>query len=182
MDGTIGVPQNEGSYNMTTQLKYGDYEVIAPESAMVILATRTLAHILGNEVAAKVKAWKDNQTEETGKTPNDAEVASYTHDCRQAQIARIEKGELGLRQGGPRGTALETVMRAIAVERLTAALKAQKVKMPVGKEIVTVQGATYTRAELIAAHVKKNETTIRKMAEERMASTIELADMMEELV
>ena len=164
------------------QIKYGDFDIdtqTVPATSLVALVQRGFNNILGNEVASKVTKWKDDYKDEHGENPNDAEVATYTYDCRKAALQRILDGTLGVRQSaGPRGTAIDTVMRQIAVERLAAALKKQNTKMPIKDETVTVGGKSYDRASLIAAHLMKNADVIRTEAEKRMAQ----ADNAEELV
>lgn len=143
-----------------------------PESSLAVLVQRTVNHIMGNEVAAKVKAWRD----EASPVPNDAEIAAYTHDARMAQWARIVEGKLGIRtSAGPRLDTFESLIRALAVEKLKINFKKLKVAMPTGDKTVDVQGRQLTRDQLIDEYVAKHRETLEEKAEERMAQ--QRADM-----
>src|SRR6202012_2738576 len=85
------------------------------------LAQRGFTHVLGNEVASQVAAWKKT---EDGAKATDAEVEAYANEKRNEKLAKILEGTLGVRTAaGPRVSGIEALKRTIAVEFLKAKLK-----------------------------------------------------------
>lgn len=130
-----------------------------PTANLSILGLRGYRHILGNEVAAKVTAWKKS---DEGKTATEDEVAAKAREFRAEFLQRILTGQLGQRAAGaPRATGVEALKRAIAVEFLKAELDAQskrtgnKVTMPTGEDTITVGNKVYNREQLIEAGLRK---------------------------
>jgi len=154
--------------------KWGDITTAPgdiPLQSMFALAQRGYTHVLGNEVAAQVAAYK--KTEE-GKTKSDAELEAYGNEKRKEKLAKILDGSLGVRTAGaPRVTGIDAVMRAIAVERLKGKLESYskrngtKVSLPTGDKTVKVLGEDMTRDQLIERELKFNGDKIRAEAERR---------------
>ncbi len=150
-----------------------------------MLALQGYRHKLGNEVAAKVAAWK--KTDE-GKAAAADEVAKFASDARNEMLDKIVNGVLGVRAtGAPRVTGIEALKRAIAVEFLKARLKAYgektgtKVALPKGDEKVTVAGKEMTREDMIAAELRRSAEKIEAEAARRQAAQAEGADVGEDL-
>lgn len=167
-------------------LKYGDITVNVsdiPETSQMVLMQRGLSHILGNEASSKVKALYDAAFANTTEgQPVDFDRAAELENVRNDLLGRIISGDIAVRATGPRGTALETVMRAIAGERIVANAKKSNVTLPTGKKTINVGGTPMTRAEIVAAHLAKYESVIRELAEERMAQNEAATDDMADLI
>lgn len=157
-----------------TSIKYGNRTIELndmPESNVTVLVQRTVNHILQNEVSAKVKNWKDAYTKENGTEPDEDEVAEQTEAFRDEQWTRITEGDLTLRSSGPRGTAIETLMREIATKRVRLAAKAAKITLPKkATDTIDVRGiGPQTMAQLVQRRLDKEGDDIRAAAERQMA-------------
>lgn len=152
------------------ELKYGNITIDSadlPESTVNALMSRGFAHILGNEVASKVTAWKKS---EDGVNADADEVKAYTEAARNTMLQKLKDGTLGVRVGGPRGTALDTIIRQVAIERLKANFAAAKVKFPANnKDTVNIGGKQMNRTAIIEAHIEKYRDVIEAEAERRAA-------------
>lgn len=164
---------NENADTANKMLEWNDIKVSpvdVPAVSLMALAQRGFTHVLGNEVAAALTAWR--KTEE-GKGADDAAIEAWVKDRRQAKLDQIMKGELGVRRagtGGARVTGFDAVLRRVATEWLTAKLG----KLPTGDKTVSVKGKEFTRDELIATAVAKADVmqfapgvTLRAEAERR---------------
>ncbi len=170
-----------GVASIPTELTYGDHKVsIAdiPTQSYIALAARGFSHMLGNEVASKVTAAKKKFAEANEalatESPEEYEealaenVEALETQYRAEMIAKIMGGTLGLRATGPRGSAIETVMRAVAIEELKAALGKESVKWPAkADDEIIVRGITYTRTSLVEAYMAKHGKRLRTEAERR---------------
>lgn len=165
-----------------TELSYGEkYKAVIadiPEASFIALAARGFSHMLGNEVASKVTAAKKKFAEaneallaEDEESYNEAlaeNVEALEHQYREEFLAKIMGGTLGVRATGPRGSAIETVMRAVAIEELRAALGKKNVKWPAkADDELTVGGKVYTRTGLVDAYLEKHGEKLRAEAERR---------------
>src|SRR3954471_23062408 len=125
-------------------IKYGDVTfslATLPAASLAALASRGLAHYLGNEGASAVSSKKDAFAKEhDGAEPDESTVASWKAEELAARVARITEGTIGQNSRGPRGTAVDTIARRIAVSELTANLAKSKIKFPTGKETVALPG------------------------------------------
>lgn len=162
-------------------IKYGNRVVSfndLPESNILVLCQRTVNHIMQNEVAAKVGAWKKSYIEESGTEPDEDEIEAKTEEFRDEQWSRITEGDMTLRSTGPRGTALETVMREVAWEEIKAVLKANKVALPKkASDKIGLKDGHYTKAELIDRRLKQHGDRIKAEAERRQEQAEQAADL-----
>ena len=151
-------------------LRWGDYEVSpsdVPATSLMALAQRGFTHVLGNEVASALTAWK--KTEEGASAPQ-AAVVAWVKAKRDAKLEQIMQGTLGVRAAGqPRASGIEAIMRSIAVERLKVKLAKRQAKLPSGDKTINVAGKDMTREELISAELRHGEKVIRAEAEAEMA-------------
>lgn len=146
-----------------------------PEASRFALMKRGFVHILGNEVASKVTAWKKT---DAGTNATEAEIDAKTEAFRAEALAKIMDGTMSVRVGTTRGTALETVMREVAIERLKSNFAAAIKKNPAhpkfpadAKTTINVRGEELTRAVLIERHIAKFRDVIESEARRRMAET-----------
>jgi hypothetical protein len=135
--------------------KWGDI-VVSPQDVPTVslfaLAQRGFTHVLGNEVASALTAWR--KTEE-GVKADDAAITAWTNEKRKAKLEQILAGTLGVRQpGAPKATGIEAIMHAIAVENLRAKLAKFKLKLPTGDKTINVAGKDMDRDALIAAELR----------------------------
>jgi hypothetical protein len=168
--------------------KWGDVTTSpkdVPLQSLFALAQRGYSHVLGNEVAAQVAAYKKS---EEGAKASETEIEAYAKEKRDEKLAKILDGTLGVRTAaGPRVSGIEAIMRSIAVEFLKARFKkysdktGTKVAVPTGENTVTVAGKTMTREDLIAAELRANDKAIREEATRRQEVQSEGADVGDEL-
>lgn len=177
---------------MANVIKYGDYTIDAdtiPAKSVNALLARGLAHICGNEVSSKVvskirsvigaDATKDAVKEY--RTANDAKVTEWEHEGITEALKSLQDGTVGDRSFGPRGTALDTVIRQVATEELRAALKKGGQSLPSGKKTVLVataanpNGEQFTGPELVARYVAANTERLTREANSRMSKAEKVA-------
>jgi len=146
-----------------------------PTISLFALAQRGFSHVLGNEVASKLAAWKKG---EEGGAATEEEVAAFVKSKREEALEKILNGTLGVRSAAaPRATGIEALMRRIAVEFLQARFAAfskrtgQKVSLPTGDKVVNVAGRDMTREQLIEAELKRNGEQIRAEAQRRQGAS-----------
>ena len=169
-------------------LKWGDISVHPkdiPAQSLFALSQRGFSHVLGNEVAAQVSAWKKT---DDGAKASEADVEAYAKLKREEKLAKILEGTLGVRvASGPRVSGIEALKRSIAVEFLKARFKAyeaktgNKVKLPTGDETITVAGKAMTREALIEAEMRSRAKDIEAEAKRREAVQAEGAEVGEDL-
>lgn len=180
---------HESIATIPTELTYGN-TVLAladiPEVSKIALMARGLSHILGNEVASKVsgkvKKWEaENEALLEDDPEGFAEASrdnreSWAEEAYNDAVNKIMSGTLGLRAVGPRGTAIETEMRDIAIEEIKAHLAAQKIKWPSKADgIIPTKSGPKTRSDLVAAFVAKHADRLRVEAERRQAAVADVA-------
>lgn len=162
--------------------KWGDYTMSpadVPAVSLFALAQRGFTHVLGNEVASALAAYK--KTEEGAKATEEA-LEAFAKEKRDAKVAQILAGTLGVRvSGGPRQTGIEAVMRAIAVERLKAKLKKFDLSLPTGDKTIEVAGTAMNRDQLIEAELRRSEAAIREEAERRQNAASEVEGGLDEM-
>ena len=168
--------------NEPMTIAYGEITIdvaTMPTKSLLAMVKRGVAHYLGNEQAAKVTSWKESFQTENKREATDDEIAAKKAEFTASALEALNKGEVGHSTRGPRGTALETVMRAIALERATTLLGNAKLKMPSKDEKVTFpNGQAFTRQELIDRQIAFEKSskpvamfggkTVREAAEAKM--------------
>ncbi len=170
------------------EFKHGEVSVSPadiPTTSLFALAQRGFSHVLGNEVASKLAAWKKG---EAGAQASEEEIEAFVKAKREEALEKIMNGTLGVRApSAPRASGLEALMRRVAVEFLTARFAAyskksgQSVKLPTGDKVVSVAGRDMTREDLIAAELKRNGEAIREEALRRQGATGEEEEASESL-
>jgi hypothetical protein len=145
-----------------------------PTVSLFALAQRGFSHVLGNEVASKLAAFRKT---EAGAAADEAEVAEFVKAKRNEALEKILNGTLGVRSAtAPRVTGLEALMRRVAVEFLQARFAAYskkagvKVSLPTGDKVVEVAGRAMTREQLIEAELKRNGEQIKAEALRRQGA------------
>lgn len=144
-----------------------------PAATVFALAQQGFTHKLGNEVAAYASGLKDATNENGTPKHGESEIATMAHDKRLAIIQAALAGTLGVRVGGPRGTKLETIMRAIALETIkrSPAIASGKVAMPKGEKL-----------DSLCASLIAKTPAIREEAERRMAGPAVESDVLDSLL
>lgn len=146
-----------------------------PEVTIHALLRKGLTHFMGNEQSSKVSTWTQDEIAEGRKVTADAKAAKLAELQVDAWKQMLE-GKIGVSSRGPRGTALETVMRTIAEKRVKAALGAAGMTLPTGdKQAVFPNGQSFTRAELIQRQLAKYGDEIKTLAEKEIADQARLA-------
>lgn len=136
-----------------------------PLPTVVSLVRRTVAHILGNEVASAIAA-KAEAAAATGTPLTDDQKAALKAQLIAEKANSIRTGQVSVTVRGPRGTALETIMRALAEGEIKETLKANGLTMPSGDKTVKFpDGQEFTRAVLIARRLERHGDRLRKEAE-----------------
>lgn len=180
---------HEGIATLPTELQYGNTVLPLadiPEVSKIALMARGLSHILGNEVASKVsgkvKKWEGENEALFADDPDSFDEASkenreaWAQEAYDEAVAKIMSGTLGLRAVGPRGTAIETEMRDIAIDEIKAHLAKQNVKWPAKADgIIQTKTGPMTRSDLVAAFVAKHADRLRAEAERRQAAVADVA-------
>jgi hypothetical protein len=143
-----------------------------PDTSLFALVQRGYRHVLGNEVAAKVSAYKKS---EEGQGATDEVLAEKSAAWRQEALDKIMQGTLGVRvASAPRVSGIEALKRTIAVERIKASFAAysaktgKKLSLPTKDETVDYMGKPMTREDLIAAMLNKQAEAIEAEAKRRM--------------
>lgn len=156
-----------------------------PLQSLFALAQRGYSHVLGNEVAAQVAAYKKS---EDGAKATESELEAYASEKRNEKLAKILDGTLGVRTAaGPRVSGIEALKRTIAIEFLKARLKkysdktGTKVALPTGENTLSIAGKVMTREDLIASELRTSAAAITEEAERRQSVQAEGADVGDEL-
>lgn len=163
---------NTATVNADKELVWNSYKTpfaSVPEVSLMVLAQRGFTHVLGNEQAARLVAWR--KTDE-GKNADQAAIDAFLKKIRDEAFEKIMAGTLGQRtSGAPRVTGIEAYKRTVAVEWLKA--KLGDVKLPTGDKTILVgpkdAQVAMTREQLIANTIKRREAEITALAEKRMA-------------
>lgn len=140
-----------------TLLVFGDVKIDSarlPLNVKVWLMQRTLAHIMGNEANAALKA--------VIAKGDVADQDAFLLAWRAKKEATLLSGEIGLRATGPRAKGLERYMMEVAREQVEAKIKA----------LPTEKRKAFTAAiitERVAEYRAKAEAAIKPEAERRMA-------------
>lgn len=159
-------------------IKYGTHEIdtaTLPEVSATALMRRGLAHFLGNEQASKVASFVKASKEPVTDEAKAAKLAEFVASAKEALIA----GTIGSNVRGPRGSAVETVERALAKAEVISILSnlSPKVKFPKGEEKVEfADGTKLSGEELIARRLAKHGDRLRKEAEAKMKADARKAE------
>jgi len=174
----------------TATLAYGDKYKIdlssLPEASLRALLSRGLTHYMGSEQASKVtsarKAAEEAAAEAAKAAGGDeaaiaAAIASAFGEA-EAEAAKVKfqdeawghlvAGTMGGGARGPRGTAVETVMRQIIVADITTKLKAAGLTVPKGKDTIKLGEQAFTLSDLIDRAMARDGERFRKEAEAEM--------------
>jgi len=152
-------------------LSYGDKYKIdlssLPEASLRALLSRGLTHYMGSEQASKVTAAR-KAAEEAGETFGEAEAEAAKVKFQDEAWGHLVGGTMGGGARGPRGTAVETVMRQIIVADITTKLKAAGLTVPKGKDTIKLGEQAFTLAALIDRAMARDGDRFRKEAEAEM--------------
>lgn len=165
-------------------------------ASLAALASRGLAHFLGNEQASKVvtkiEAVLAGETPESKKVfadldkaarrsainawreANETQVAIWEDEVRQAAFLKIGSGEMGVSTRGPSVDPVESAMNAIAKREVTDTLKGAGLKFPKGAskdkaaETVVLGENAFTGEQLVARRLATHGDRIRKEAQKHV--------------
>ncbi len=130
-----------------------------------LLALQGYRHKLGNEVAARITAWKKS---DEGKDASDEAVADKAREFRNEMLDKILNGVLGVRAAaGPRVTGDEAIKNAVTLETLKVFLKKHNLKLPTGEDTIQVAGKDMNRAQLLEAMYRRDKEKIDREVEHR---------------
>lgn len=164
-----------------------------PEKSIAALLGRGFSHVFGNEVASqvtsKIKAELGDGHEkadiETFRNEHADMVAGWHADFVAAKVETLVNGTIGERTGsGPRGTALDTIKRAVAWEDVKAKLTAKGLSFPKGKDakLEFGNGEKLTKGELITRYIAKNDEDVTKEATRRMKLNAKAGETADDLI
>ncbi len=162
-----------------------------PDAVKVGLMQRTLAHKLGNEVAAQVFKEKEKALAKAKANGHgddvtienvldDDEEEQVTADFRRVMLDRILDGTVGLRVVGPRGSVLETIAFELAFAEAKAKLTPKgywpeadrKAGVKAEDAVVEFAGGPKTREMLAELSFEKHKErfleSARKVRDERL--------------
>lgn len=151
---------------LKTDLTYGETIAVdfagLPAVSQMALAQRGFNHLMGSEVASKIKAAKDKADE--AKTPlSESDIEALTEKHREAFVSALAEGKLGTRASGPKLRGLDKIERDVAVEFITAWAAKNGKKLPSGK------GAAEKLATIIANYMSDTARAenVQAIAKER---------------
>lgn len=140
-----------------------------PGQTLDALISRGLNHVLGNEVASKIAAFKSRIEKETGVAATDEAVSAQTTAERQAMIDKLVAGTLGVRvAAAPSVDPIEAEMTRLAKAKIATVLKANGLKWAKdaeGVRTVTLKNGTFTMAELVERQLTGHGEALRAEAE-----------------
>ena len=157
----INYATRDGSYATTF-----DIATLSPAN-LTALVSRAVNHILGNEAASKLIAWRKANPTLAG---TDAEVAQFK-TIRDEMSERIRTGELGVRQSGPKVDPLEAEMDKLALSEVLAKL-ANDYQIKIAKKdaddelVIKLANGETTLGELTDRWLAKNAERIEKEAKD----------------
>ena len=151
-----------------------------PLQSLTVMVRRTLAHMLGNEVASKVLSRAEAAAKE-GAPMTDAQKEALTTEFRTDIIAAINEGKLAIRaSAGPKADPIESRMAKIALKEITTILTTQGIKVPKGDDTITLDvGGVPTqmsRDTLVDRRLAREGDRIRKEAEAELRAEARKAD------
>lgn len=140
-----------------------------PSRNLSLLALQGYRHKLGNEVAARITAWKKS---DEGKDADEATVNEKAREFRAEMLDKIVNGVLGVRAAaGPRVTGDEAIRRAVTLETLKVFLKKNNLKLPTGEDTIEIAGKAMNREALLDAMYRRDKAKIDAEVEHRKAQS-----------
>ncbi len=150
-----------------------------PEASVRALFARGLNHVLGNEVASKVTAWKGRFVESEKRDPSESEIDAARATYRDEMVGKIAAGTLGVRAVGVSADPVEALIERLAWEEIDTTLKANKYKwdFPKGADGKRLKGSEgtvalpdgkFTKDELIERRLAKHGDRLRAAAEKQL--------------
>lgn len=137
-----------------------------PEASLDAMLRRGFAHFMGNEQASKVTAHFADKPD-----ASDDVKAAYKADCQAAAIKALAEGTVGSNMRGPKGTAVETIQRDLAVKEIKAILKQNGLSMPTGdKKVKFGDGTELTQKELVERRLAKHGERLMAEAQKEIAA------------
>ena len=134
-----------------------------PIESLHILAQRGFTHVVGNEIAAKVTAYRAKNMR-----ASDSEVTTFANAARKVKIAAMLNGTMTVRESsGPRLDGIERIMRELAIKGLRELAARKKAALP--KESAALLA-------LVVKYTAKNEVTLREQAQDQLDALAELND------
>lgn len=165
--------------NIMTELTYGEFKIntdALPATSVAALLSRGFAHFMGNETASRVASHFGNDLKFTSDADKQAAKLRFQGEA----IAKLESGTVGVSSPrGPRGSSIDTIIRALAEKEVRGILANNKLAMPTGDktiELGTDPVERLTKADLIARRIAKHGDRLRKEAEaevRRLAKVVE---------
>lgn len=153
-----------------------------PAQSLEAMVKRGVAHFFGNEVAAKVTAWKKKFADENGGAqPGDDEVAAKHAEVTADFHAKLVNGTVGISTRGPAQDPVEAEMERIARRDITQILKTAGAKWT-GKgddrKVTFADGSQYTMDELVDRRLAnpEHQANIRKAAERAIKDAAKAAE------
>lgn len=166
---------NEQTSPTITSRGYSAVLADMPMTSVVALAQRGFNHVMGNEVASKVKTYKDN----TENDQSDAAIETFAKAKRDEFMAKIMAGTLGIRTVGAAVDPVEAEMEKLASAEITEQLKANGIKWQRDRDasgkvvkgseaFVALSDGKFTRDELIERRLAKHGDRLRETAEKNI--------------
>jgi len=143
---------------------YGNYSfdyLGIPAASVMALLHKGFAHLMGNEAAARVTAWKEANPEATPEA-----IAEAKTKFQSEFMANLLAGTIGHGTRGPRGTAAETIARELAEKEVRAILTQNGLNMPSKDNVVSFpNGDAFTRKQLIDRRMANHGERLMREAE-----------------
>lgn len=162
-----------------TELTYGEFKIntdALPAASVAALLSRGFAHFMGNETASRVASHFGDDLKSTSDADKQAAKLRFQGEA----ISKLESGTVGISAPrGPRGSSIDTIIRALAEKEVRGILANNKLVMPTGDktiELGTDPVERLTKADLIARRIAKHGDRLRKEAEaevRRLAKVVE---------
>lgn len=160
-----------------------------PQTSVLALASKGLAHSLGNECASKVSGEKSRRAEAGEPEMSEAEVSEMLAAARERMVLTITEGTMGVSAArGPRANPIDSIIRRIGTDELRAKLAKAGLRLPQGKNKETgepnvmelpskVDGTTktYTAAELVGNYIAAHSDRLTKLAERELKAVANAA-------
>jgi hypothetical protein len=164
-----------------------------PDESVKALLEKGVTHYLGNEQSAKWSL-EDERRAKDGRDRSESAKREFILAAMRTAYEAMYNGTMSVRatrQVGPDELTIE--VRRIAADELTEALsksfdsEGKPIRLPEGKQTLTVNGVKYTRDALIDARLVKHGERIREIAARNIgaetsvgdAGEIELADLID---
>ncbi len=168
-----------------TTVTYGDksYDFTKlPAVSGEAMLKRGVAHFFGNEVAAKVTAWKKKyETDNAGAMPGDDEIAAKHAEVTADFETKLTEGTVGVSTRGPSVDPVEAEMERIAKREINNILKTSNAKWS-GKgderRVTFADGTSLTMDEMVDRRLANAEhgPRIRKDAEKAIKAAAREAE------